>query len=149
MATDRPKTFKDLIEAAEHGDPRAQFELGRRHFRGDGAPLDRLEAERWLKRAVQGGHAVARIYLAELRGKAAQPPGRDQGFDRWLDGALLSIKTGDLRRGQGAGRRDLASLTAAPLAALRRLFTSRYLPGVLLAGLVAYLVVRLVQTGGL
>jgi TPR repeat protein len=46
MATDRPKTFKDLIEAAEHGDPRAQFELGRRHFRGEGAPLDRLEAER-------------------------------------------------------------------------------------------------------
>ena len=148
MATDRPKTFKDLIEAAEHGDPRAQFELGRRHFRGDGAPLDRLEAERWLKRAVQGGHAVARIYLAELRGKAAQPPGRDQGFDRWLDGALLSIKAGDLR-GQGTGRRDLASLIAAPLMALRRLFTSRYLPGVLLAGLVAYLVVRLVQTGGL
>lgn len=149
MATDRPKAFKDLIEAAEHGDPRAQFELGRRHFRGEGAPLDRLEAERWLKRAVQGGHAVARIYLAELRGKAAQPQGRDAGFDRWLDGAMLSIKTGDLRRGQGAGRRDLASVIAAPIALLRRLFTSRYLPGILLAGLIAYLVVRLAQTGSL
>jgi TPR repeat protein len=147
MATDRPKTFKDLIEAAEHGDPRAQFELGRRHFRGEGAPLDRLEAERWLKRAVQGGHAVARIYLAELRGKAAQPSGRDQGFDRWLDGAMLSIKAGDARR-QQAGRRDLASVIAAPVTLLRRLFSSRYLPAILLAGLVAYLVVRLAQTGG-
>lgn len=146
MATDRPKTFKDLIEAAEHGDPRAQFELGRRHFRGEGAPLDRLEAERWLKRAVQGGHAVARIYLAELRGKAAQPPGRDQAFDRWLDGAMLSIKAGELRRGQSAGRRDFASVVAS---SLRRMFTSRYLPGILIAGLIAYLVIRLVQTGGL
>ena len=146
MATDRPKTFKDLIEAAEHGDPRAQFELGRRHFRGEGAPLDRLEAERWLKRAVQGGHAVARIYLAELRGKAAQPPGRDQAFDRWLDGAMLSIKAGDLARAETTRRRDFASATAA---SLRRMFTSRYLPGILIGGLIAYLLVRLVQTGGL
>jgi TPR repeat protein len=148
MATDRPKTFKDLIEAAEHGDPRAQFELGRRHFRGEGAPLDRLEAERWLKRAVQGGHAVARIYLAELRGKAAQPPGRDQAFDRWLDGAMLSIKAGDLRRGPNAGRRDFASFAASPVSLFRRMLTSRYLPGILIAGLVAYLLVRVVQTGG-
>jgi TPR repeat protein len=149
MATDRPKTFKDLIEAAEHGDPRAQFELGRAHFRGEGAPLDRLEAERWLKRAAQGGHAVARIYLAELRGKAAQPASRDQAFDRWLDGAMLSIKAGEVRRAQNQGGRDFASVVASPLMLLRRLFTSRYLPAILLAGLIAYLVVRLVQTGSL
>jgi TPR repeat protein len=155
MATDRPKTFKDLVEAAEQGDPRAQFELGRRHFRGDGTPQDRAEAERWLRRAVQGGHDVARIYLSELRGRPNQPLGRDQGrgadreqgFERWLDGAVTSIKTADNRRGKPGAAEPAAALLASPLAALRRLFGSRYLPAMLLGGLLAYLLLRLAQTG--
>lgn len=152
MATDRAKALKDLVESAEAGDIRAQFELGQRHFRGELAPLDPVEAERWLKMAADQGHAVARIYLTELRGRHAQPGNQDQSFERWLSGALEQIKVGEQKR--------------KPLAAMRRAFRadpkaetpagrwtvpplSRVIPAILIAAMLAYLALRMIKTGGL
>lgn len=153
MAMDKAKALKDLVESAEAGDVQAQFALGRRHFRGDAAPLDPLEAERWLKRAADQGHPVARIYLAELRGRHAQPGVQDQSFERWLSGALDQIRVGEQRRKPLAAVRKALGrdLNPAPADAGRSGLTplSKLIPIALLAAMLGYVVLRVLQNGGL
>jgi len=105
MASDQAKTIKDLVDAAQQGAARAQFELGRRHYHGDGAPKDTAAAIRWFRRAAQQEHLVARIYLEELLGEhEALAHIADRGFDRWLHSAVDGLRKSELRRRE---RRDL------------------------------------------
>lgn len=157
MAMDKAKALKDLVESAEAGDVQAQFALGRRHYRGEAAPLDPLEAERWLKRAADQGHPVARIYLAELRGRHAQPGNQDQSFERWLSGALEQIRVGEQRRKPLAAVRKVLGRDARPQAAPpaaeaargNAIPLSKVVPIVLLAAMLGYVVLRILQNGGL
>ncbi len=153
MAMDKAKALKDLVDSAEAGDVQAQFALGRRHFRGEAAPLDPLEAERWLKRAADQGHPVARIYLAELRGRHAQPGVQDQSFERWLTGALEQIRVGEQRRKPLAAMRKVLGRDNRPVATpeTRRGSTplSKIIPAVLLAAMLGYVILRMLQNGGL
>ena len=63
-----PPTAKSLFEttkaSAEGGDPEAQFKLGLMHDKGDGAPLNRVEAARWWRKAVEQQHARAQFQLS-------------------------------------------------------------------------------------
>jgi hypothetical protein len=53
-------------EAAESGDPRAQYELGLRYRDGRDAAMDPVTAYAWLHLSVLGGHAQAREARDEL-----------------------------------------------------------------------------------
>ena len=51
------------LKAAEGGDTRAQFELGRCHESGEGVAPDQDEAMKWYRRSAQAGYAPAQFLL--------------------------------------------------------------------------------------
>lgn len=51
------------LKAAEDGDTRAQYELGRCHDNGVGVASDPREAMKWYRRSAQGGYAPAQFIL--------------------------------------------------------------------------------------
>lgn len=53
----------DLRSNADAGDVSAQFELGRRYFKGDGLEQNDDEAVRWLRLAAEGGFPRAQAGL--------------------------------------------------------------------------------------
>jgi hypothetical protein len=59
-------SFPLLRPAAEAGDVRACFEIGRRYRRGLDVPDDREEAKRWLQKAAFRHHPTAQYELAKL-----------------------------------------------------------------------------------
>lgn len=82
MAGDETHTLKTLVDAAQRGEAAAQFELGRRYYRGEGTPLNGMIAMRWFRCAADQGHVVAKIYLAELTGEDSLP--NEPALQRWL-----------------------------------------------------------------
>jgi TPR repeat protein len=56
---DHSKTAKELRYLAEHGDVRAQYDLGVLYDRGEGVPQDNHEAMNWYHRAAEQGEARA------------------------------------------------------------------------------------------
>lgn len=145
MSQNLPQTTEELRAAAQNGDPRAQFELGRRYFHGDGVERDPERAAHWLHRASSRGHFVARIYLNELIVEAdapeAQPaepnpaamPARrsDAGFERWLGHAISEMRRGESRR--ALTRRAAIGAKAAERLQRRRRLTGAIVGGALLA----------------
>ncbi len=51
------------LKAAEGGDTRAQYELGRYLEEGEGVPRDQDEAMKWYRRSALGGYAPAQFIL--------------------------------------------------------------------------------------
>lgn len=51
-----------VVEAAESGDPEAQFRVGMAHATGRGRPRDDAAAAEWFARAALGGHARGQAY---------------------------------------------------------------------------------------
>jgi TPR repeat protein len=52
--------------AAQHGYAPAQVILGNMYFRGDGVPVDHLEASNWYKQAAEQGDVVAQFLIASI-----------------------------------------------------------------------------------
>lgn len=52
-------TFQAYRQAAEGGDPVAQFKFGRCYFRGEGAAKDTVEAVKWFRKAAEQGNVSA------------------------------------------------------------------------------------------
>ncbi len=69
--SDYDKALKLLRPAAEKGDARAQYLLGRQYQFGQGVKADRAEAYFWYKRAEAKGHLEAKLFrqLLEKRWK--------------------------------------------------------------------------------
>jgi TPR repeat protein len=57
------KTAKELRYLAEHGDGRAQYDLGVLYDMGEGVPQDNHEAMSWYHRAAEQGEARAQYNL--------------------------------------------------------------------------------------
>ena len=57
--------FKVLYQAAESGDPYAQFNLGKMYFLGKGVAQNDEEAVKWYRRAARQGHAAAQFHFGE------------------------------------------------------------------------------------
>ena len=55
-----------LRKAAEQGDARAQYFLGRMYDDGRGVSQDNAEAAKWYRKAVDQGDVDAQVYLGEL-----------------------------------------------------------------------------------
>lgn len=66
------RTVEFQQKRAADGSPSAQYDLAVRHLTGDGVPLDRAAALRWLEASAKGGNPRAAERLAELR-KVAVP----------------------------------------------------------------------------
>jgi len=60
------KTVKELRYLAEHGDVRAQYDLGVLYDTGQGVPQDNQEAMNWYHRAAEQGEARAQYNLGLL-----------------------------------------------------------------------------------
>lgn len=89
MAGDETHTLKTLVDAAQRGDAAAQFELGRRYYRGEGAPQNRVIAARWFRRAADQGHVVSKIYVSELTDEDNLP--EQPALQRWLKTSTHSV----------------------------------------------------------
>jgi hypothetical protein len=53
MQQDYAKAAEWYTMAAEHGDPYAQYKIGRAYTRGTGLPIDRVQAYKWLTISMQ------------------------------------------------------------------------------------------------
>ena len=60
---DYRKTEQELRYLADHGDVRAQYDLGVLYDRGQGVPHDSQEATNWYRRAAEQGEARAQYNL--------------------------------------------------------------------------------------
>ncbi len=57
---------KDLQNAAEQGDAKAQCFLGGRYYRGEGVNMDKAEAVKWYRKAAEQGNAEAQCKLGSF-----------------------------------------------------------------------------------
>lgn len=69
--------------AAEQGDAQAQFELGRMHHDGNGAPQDYEEAVTWLQKAAEQGLAKAQNELGSMYASGQGVPKNIQQAADW------------------------------------------------------------------
>lgn len=58
--------FKQLREAAEQGEAKAQYNLGVMYYKGDGVPQHYGEAAKWFLQAAEQGHAEAQYNLGVM-----------------------------------------------------------------------------------
>ena len=110
---------------AEQGDPRAQYQLGVLHYRGDGVAQDYGQAAKWFRRAAERGDPDAQFNLGLLyagRGRFAEAESAYRTAIR-LEASTIQahVNLADLYRSQGRdddGERVLReALTIAPEAA--------------------------------
>ena len=58
--------IEKLLQSAEQGDPKAQYELGLMYAKGDGVPEDYQEAVKWYRKAAEQGQASAQSKLGGM-----------------------------------------------------------------------------------
>ena len=57
------QTIDELKTRAANGDAEAQFNLGKRYYKGEGVTKDYAEAVRWWRKSAEQGHAKAQGIL--------------------------------------------------------------------------------------
>lgn len=73
-----------LREVAER-DPRAAYDLGLRHFRGDGVRQDSYQAIRWMREAGEAGVVKAQLALGQFYLMGLEEMGSDPAeAEKWL-----------------------------------------------------------------
>jgi TPR repeat protein len=60
------QTIADLVQKAQAGDAKAQFDLANAYNTGKGVPLDRAKAIEWLRKSADQGYAGAQVTLGRL-----------------------------------------------------------------------------------
>ena len=60
------QTIDELKTRAANGDADAQFNLGKRYYKGEGVTKDFAEAVRWYRKAAEQGVAEAKIKLNDM-----------------------------------------------------------------------------------
>jgi TPR repeat protein len=76
------RTLKWLLLSAEQGFSPAQYEVGKCHVEGDGAPVSEPEARKWLEQASLRGHAWAQRELIKVLGGTCFWGDREEGVER-------------------------------------------------------------------
>ncbi len=61
-------------KAAEQGDERAQYNLGRCYDKGEGVAQDKTEAIKWYRKAAEQGHEKAKAALKKLEQRGGAAP---------------------------------------------------------------------------
>jgi hypothetical protein len=62
----RAQTIADLIQKAQAGDPKAQFELANAYVGGQGVPMNPAKGMEWLRKSADQGYAGAEVTLGAL-----------------------------------------------------------------------------------
>ena len=75
--------FDAVKKAAEQGHADAQFTIGVMYARGEGAPEDDVEAERWYRQAAEQGHVDAQYNLGVMYDNGEGVPEDDAEAVRW------------------------------------------------------------------
>ena len=112
---------KHLLEAAERGDPEAQFNLGVMYENGlvnsrytsEGS---RPEALRWLRAAAEQGLPRAQVKLAELYAGEPDTPENSMQACAWFLLATESLQGAHLEKAQSGYERASSHLTPAQIA---------------------------------
>jgi TPR repeat protein len=122
--------FTELIkksrkEAAEQGDPEAQFELGKQYAEGKDIPQDYVESAKWYRKAADQGHAIAQYGLGlayyNANGVARDYAEAVKWFRRAADQgiALAQSNLGVMyARGEGVPKDDIEAYAWYNLAAV-------------------------------
>jgi TPR repeat protein len=108
---------------AEHGDARAQFQLGLMSYTGSGGvPQNAAEAARWFRLAADQGHQVAQHNLGTMYDTGTGMPQDYVLAHMWFNVAASRVGPGDFRN-RAAGARDgvAARMTPAQIAEAQRL----------------------------
>lgn len=58
--------FESVLEAAQSGETKSQYQLAKMYFRGEGVAQDYDAAAKWFRNAAERGHAGAQFYLGLL-----------------------------------------------------------------------------------
>ena len=114
---------------AEQGDPRAQYQLGVLHYRGDGVAQDYGQAAKWFRRAAERGDPDAQFNLGLLYAEGKGMPLNLVRAHMWF---ALAARAYETRRDQdwavanrrlAARKRDwtAARLSAVELAKAERM----------------------------
>ena len=77
-------------DAAEQGDPEAQYELGKLSHSGNGVATDYAEAARWYRTAAESGHADAQFLLGEFHQEGLGVARDEAAADGWYQKAAES-----------------------------------------------------------
>src|SRR5262245_59432125 len=84
LAPSPQAVFERLRAAADKRNADAQFEMPGRHERGEGAPLNRVEAAKWWRQAAQRGHARAAFQLSLALASGSGVVKSDEESNQWL-----------------------------------------------------------------
>jgi hypothetical protein len=76
----RAQAIADLVQKAQAGDAKAQFELAKAYQGGQGVPLDRVKSIEWLRKSADRGYAGAEVTLGAFYASGAlrEVPGFNQ-----------------------------------------------------------------------
>ncbi len=94
-----------LLQAARHGDPNAQFQMGDLYMTGRGVGRDPAAAAAWYRAAAQQGHAVAASNLGVLYANGRGVPQSDAEAVTWFRKAADA--------GDAGGENNLGSMYIA------------------------------------
>ncbi len=74
------QAIADLVQKAQAGDAKAQFELAKAYQGGQGVPLDRVKSIEWLRKSADRGYAGAQVTLGAFyeSGALREVPGFNQ-----------------------------------------------------------------------
>ncbi len=100
-----PGDVKAALQAAQHGDRDAQFQMGDRYMTGRGVARDPAAAAAWYRAAAQQGHAVAASNLGVLYANGWGVKQNDAEAVSWFRKAADA--------GDAGGRNNLGSMYIA------------------------------------
>ena len=115
-----------LVEAAEHGNAEAQFNLGiicENGFDDSRYAVEgnKLEAEKWFLAAAEQGLPRAQLKLAEIYAAQPETPENSVKACTWYLLAIASLQGAQLQVAQSAYRRAALRLTSAQITEVREL----------------------------
>lgn len=92
--SDYATAYREFMESAEAGDPRAKLSIAMMHIRGQGVKIDLNVAIRWLREAAGQGDGDARMVLGDLYSHDV-PSIQDYVKSYvWLSLALRKVRSG-------------------------------------------------------
>lgn len=118
---DYARAMQEWSAAAEHGDARAQFQLGILFEQGLGTEKNLAEALKWVRAAAENGEANAQFALGVLLARGDEFGKDPVEAAKWFDRGVASAKSGDptaqfvlsqlYASGRGVEKDKAASLT--------------------------------------